>query len=641
MLLYCCSLAQHGFHRRFPRFKEGSFVSFVVFASVLNQKSSSGIVSPFLDETVTDVTGIVTAVDSNAFYVQDPNGDGNEATSDALVVFTNRDPPNVQVGDLVSVNGTVSEFTPGGTATRNLSTTQISDPSVAILSSGNALPSPILLGVSGRNPPTESMEDAVTFFESMEAMLVTVVEPRCIAGTNRFGELFAVVDGGRGATGLSSRGTLNIAPDDFNPEKVQIDTDNTISGDIEIPMVDVGAILSNVTGVIGYVLLLNAFDECLTRICARYAFGNFEVIPTEAFEVVTESTIEPTTTGYVGDSSTLLIGSYNVLNLDINDNDGDTDVADGRIEENANIIAVHMNGPDIVGLQEVQDDSGSEDDGVVSASATLGALVAAITAIDPSMSYEFIDNPCIGNNTSGGQPGGNIRTAFLYNPMRVSVDADSINCIVDPIDQQSNSENPFFDSRIPLVATFTFLSTGYKYEVINNHWSSKGGSAPIVGTVQPFEDLQEDSDVNGSLDERQAQSAAIKSYIGTKENVIVVGDFNEFEFISPIEGLAPELTILTIDIPETERYSFIFQGNSQSLDHILVSKGIEATAEYVHVNSEFAETSGRASDHDPMVALIQVPVPASDTGTSRSIRRHDALAAIVVTVLGGILVHGV
>ena len=362
------------------------------------------------------------------------------------------------------------------------------------------------------------------------------------------------------------------------------------------------------------------------------------MIPTEAFEVVTESTIGPTTTEYAGDSGQLFVGSYNVLNLDVNDDDEDTDVANGRVTKNAEVIAVHMNGPDIVGLQEVQDDSGSEDDGTVTASATLEALVAAITTIEPSLSYEFIDNPCVGDKTGGGQPGGNIRTAFLYNPMRVSVERDSINCIVDPADQQTNSENPFFGSRVPLVATFVFEANGYKYEVINNHWSSKGGSAPIVGTEQPFEDLQEDPSVNGSLDERQKQSGAVRDYIGSKDNVIVVGDFNEFEFVSPIASLAPTMTILTETIPENERYSFIFQGNSQSLDHILVSAGIDATAEYVHVNSEFAETSERASDHDPMVALVQVPNSSEPANSSQGVRLAGLVNAILLALMGGRLI---
>lgn len=211
----------------------------------------SGDVSALVGQIVTGVSGIVTAVSSNRFFLQDPTGDGDDATSDAIVVFTGST-PTVSVGDLVSASGTVAEFTPGNAANRNLSTKQISNPTVTVLSSNNALPAPVLIGGTGRIPPTESMADAVTFFEALESMRVTLVSPVCIAGTNGFGEIFAVVDNGSNATGLSMRGTLNIAPGDFNPERVQIDTsDTTISSGIVSPNVDTGAVLSDVTGVLG------------------------------------------------------------------------------------------------------------------------------------------------------------------------------------------------------------------------------------------------------------------------------------------------------------------------------------------------------------------------------------------------------
>ncbi|NJL81163.1 MAG: hypothetical protein HC917_24520 [Richelia sp. SM2_1_7] len=111
---------------------------------------------------------------------------------------------------------------------------------------------------------------------------------------------------------------------------------------------------------------------------------------------------------------------------------------------------------------------------------------------------------------------------------------------------------------------------------------------------------------------------------------------NEFEFVSPVETLAESLTNLTETVPENERYSFIFQGNSQSLDHILVSKNFAGNAKFdiVHVNSEFAETTQRASDHDPLVASLTIPknmdIPkinlskiSTFTGNGAEIVAHD------------------
>ncbi len=589
-------------------------------------------VSPFEGEDVV-TTGIVTAVGANGFYLQDAEGDGNEATSDALFVFTGseaRSEQTVSVGDEVEVRGSVSEFAPGGADTGNLSTTQIFRPGVEVLSRDNPLPSPVLLVQGERTPPTEVIdddrseqyslnagegdyqpaEDGVDFYESLEAMRVTVEGAQVVGPTNRFGEIFTVLEAS-GATGLSERGTLNISPGDFNPERIQIDEDEDLF-DVDLPQVDVGALLTDVTGVVGY------------------GFGNFEVYPTAAFgvfEVEDASPLEPEISTLEGSEDELSVASYNVLNLDPNDDDGDADIAEGQFADIATDIVTNLNAPDIVALQEVQDNDGSVTPGestITAADVTLQTLVDAIVnAGGPE--YASIDNPFIGNNTSGGQPGGNIRTAFLYNPERVSLagepqlgdyDAGAVQTVTDPQDQQTNEDNPFFGSRLPLAATFTF--NAQEVTVISNHFSSKGGSKPLLGSTQrtvvadaePGEG-QEDPEINGSLDERRDQARALKAYVDAllaedaDANIVVAGDFNEFEFISPLQTLETSLVNLTETLEPDERYSYIFQGNSQSLDHILVSASLAEGAQFdaVHVNSEFAE---QASDHDPLLALLSL-----------------------------------
>jgi predicted extracellular nuclease len=224
------------------------------------------------------------------------------------------------------------------------------------------------------------------------------------------------------------------------------------------------------------------------------------------------------------------------------------------------------------------------------------------------LDYQFVDNTLIGDDTNGGQPGGNIRTAFLYNANRVSYDEASLNAVVDNVDQQTNPANPFFNSRLPLAATFTFM--GQTIEVVNVHFASKGGSAPLTSSdAQPFEFRQSDADVNGGVDQRFAMSQAIVEYVSGKEKVVVLGDFNEFEFNLPlINLLVTPLTNLAFTVPAGERYSYIFNGNSQALDHIFVSPALDGFAEleYIHVNAEFADTPERASDHDPVVASIRI-----------------------------------
>jgi len=560
--------------------------------------------SPLAGDSVT-TTGIVTAVDSNGFYLQDPNGDDSVGTSDGIFVFTSSR-PSVSTGVELQVEGTVSEFTPGGPDTGNLSITQISgSPTITPISTGNALPNAVTLGEGGRVPPSENIDDAVgsfdpetdgiDFFESLEGMRVTAQDVVAVAGTNRFGEIFGVVDNGENATGLSDRGTLNISPDDFNPERIQIDEDTDILPGFELPLVDTGASLGDVTGVISY------------------EFGNFQIQPTETF-TATDSGLKPETSALTPTADQLAVASYNVLNLDPNDADGDTDIADGRFNAIAQDIANNLKSPDIIGLQEIQDNDGSVNSEVTAANVTLQTLVDAIaTAGGPT--YEFIDNPFIGDDTNGGQPGGNIRTAFLYNPQRVDLVEGSVKTVTDPQDQQTNPENPFFNSRLPLSADFQF--NRQTVTVVDNHFSSKGGSAPILGVEQPFEERQEDPTVNGSLDQRRVQAEAVNNFVkgiltdNPDANVVVEGDLNEFEFVSPLEILEQNLTNLTETLPENERYTFIFQGNSQALDHILVSNNLADGAAFdeVHINAEFAETDQRASDHDPVLSRFTLKRP--------------------------------
>lgn len=590
-------------------------------------------ISPLEGQSVT-TEGIVTAVDSNGFYLQDATGDSDVATSDGIFVFTSSN-PSVSVGEAVQVSGTVSEFIPGGASTGNLSITQISgSPTVTTLSQGNSLPTPVILGVD-RIPPSQTIdddlnrlynvlegegiyqptEDGIDFYESLEGMRVTVNQPLAVAPTTRFGEIFTVVNDGANATNISDRTTINISPNDFNPERVQIDSDAFTPGDI--PLVDTGAELNNVTGVVSY------------------SFGNFEVLATEAVTVSDPSSLTPESSELAPTETGLTVASYNVLNLDPNDGDGDTDIANGRFEAIANDIVNNLNLPDIVALQEIQDNDGSTNSEITAADETLNFLIAEI-AETSGVEYEFIDNPFIGDDTSGGQPGGNIRTAFLYNPDRVSLAGDplldqpfqgAVQTVVDPQDQQTNPDNPFFNTRLPLVGFFTF--NGEEVVVVNNHFSSKGGSSPLFGALQPAVDFQEDPTINGDVDERRQQALAVKAYIEdlSNDNIVALGDFNEFEFISPLDLLEETLINLTETLPPDERYSFIFQGNSQALDHILVSEALADTAEFdaVHLNAEFAETSERASDHDPLLARFTIEMVEPEPNRIRGSRGDDRI----------------
>jgi DNA-binding beta-propeller fold protein YncE len=183
----------------------------------------TGHTSAYDGKTVS-TTGIVTAVDSNGFYIQDKNGDGNAATSDGIFVFTGS-APTVQVGLEVMVTGTVDEFVPNGAAPNALSITEIvaANSSVITLGIGAALP-PVEIGGAGNlAPPTEDMAAGAAFWEALEGMLVKVNDAVSVGPTNSFGEIYTVVDNdndpsnGLNATGLTSRGTLEFTPGSRKP----------------------------------------------------------------------------------------------------------------------------------------------------------------------------------------------------------------------------------------------------------------------------------------------------------------------------------------------------------------------------------------------------------------------------------------
>ena len=538
--------------------------------------------SPFLGQLV-KTQGIVTAVGSDGFYLQDAAGDGNQATSDAVFVFTGGPAP-VAPGDEIEVEAIVNEFIPGGAATQNLSTTELNNPQITVIASNRPLPASVIIGESGRLPPQRNVDDdnltiyepdsdAIDFYESLEAMRVTIKSAQAVGPINRFNEIFVVAEQGSHASGLNARGGITIQSDDYNPERIQIQIDaDFLPGFAEV--VNTGDLLGDVSGVVGY------------------SFGNFELIATEAFSV-TSAGLEPERSDLIREEGRLLVASYNVLNLDPNDLDGSDDIASGQFDRIAQSIVTALNSPDIIGLQEIQDNSGSLDDGTVDASLTYRTLIDAIIAAG-GPDYRFADIAPI-DKQDGGQPGGNIRVGYLYNPERVEFVQDSLVRLSGPA---------FTDARKPLVAQFRFKWK--TFTLVNNHLTSKGGSSPIFGQVQPF--------INASESVRTAQAEVVSDYVAglladdPEARVIVLGDMNEFQFNPPLLALKGEssalLTNLVDTLPLLERYSFVFEGNSEALDHILVSPALAGRTELdvVHVNAQF---NLQASDHDPVVARIQ------------------------------------
>jgi predicted extracellular nuclease len=162
--------------------------------------------------------------------------------------------------------------------------------------------------------------------------------------------------------------------------------------------------------------------------------------------------------------------------------------------------------------------------------------------------------------------------------------------------------------------------------IIGNHFKSKGGDDPLFGVNQPA--------VRETEVQRKLQARVVRDYANTVLDtdpgvwLIVTGDLNDFQFGEPSEGLDHPLAILegkAGEVPlinlvrrekRAERYSFVFDGNSQVLDHTLISPAMRRAAvgiDFLHFNagfpsalSEDASTPVRSADHDPLELRLRI-----------------------------------
>jgi hypothetical protein len=572
--------------------------------------------STFAGLSVAGVEGIVTAVSgsgSRGFFMQSLVPDADARTSEGLFVFTGSNArPNV--GDRVTVGGRVDEFRAPASNPNpdNLSVTQInmsgSLGSWTRVSAGNALPAAVTLGgaslpsTTSIAPPVGNVESgtytlnpgthASDFYESLEGMRVTIPSVIAVGPNARFGEIPVISTEQAEATLRTARGGVAIGANSFNPHRMILD-DRFIGG-ASMPAANVGDRLEQVVGVV------------------NYDFENYKFEVTSAPTLIGAGLAAETATIAPGQ---LGIASYNVLNLGGNATAARMDAIAGQINGN-------LGRPHIVALQEIQDNNGATDNGVVAADVTLDRLVAAIAA-GGGRTYAHLSIDPV-NNADGGAPGGNIRTAFLYDPTVVSFSGvvggsngalavlpdGTLSLGAGRIDPGNAA---WTDSRKPLAAQFEI--DGNAVIVINNHLNSKGPDQPLFGPEQPPQLTSETQrlqqvEVLGSFVEQILARNAFA-------NIVLLGDINDFEFTPALERLEQAgLVNLTRTLPENERYTYLFDGNSQALDHMLVSRNLldkgDLVYDIVHINAEFAQ---QVSDHDPLLLSLTVPAPVPEPRT--------------------------
>ncbi|NUS76539.1 MAG: endonuclease/exonuclease/phosphatase [Streptomyces sp.] len=559
-------------------------------------------ISPYAGQKVADVSGIVTGIrtygSSKGFWIQDPNADDNPATSEGVFVFTSSTPKGVAVGDLVTVSGTVSEYVPGGATSGNQSITEITKPTTTVVSSGNAVPAAVV--VDARSVPAayapvgdtaagnsingltlEPSKYALDYYESLEGENVQVADTRVVGASDPYTELWVTVKPRENANRRG--GTVYGSYDAQNTGRLQIQSLGATSA---FPVANVGDVLEGATeGPLDY-----------------NQFGGYTLVANTIGTLKSGGTERETTQKQK--RGELAVATYNVENLD---------PSDGTFAAHAAAIVNNLQSPDIVSLEEIQDNNGATNDGTVAADQTVQKLIDAIAAAGgPTYDWRSIDPT---NGTDGGEPGGNIRQVFLFNPERVSFtdraggDATTAVGVTKEHGKAALTVSPgridptnaaWASSRKPLVGEFVFR--GRTVFVIANHFNSKGGDYGLTSATQP---VPRSSEVQRHQ-QATLVNAFVKDVLDTQKNadVIALGDINDFEFSDTAKILETDGALWSAikSLPKSERYSYVYQGNAQVLDQILVSPSIRRGCDFeydsVHVNSEFND---QISDHDPQV----------------------------------------
>ena len=612
----------------------GTIVNDDVTVTPIHDIQGNGNFSPLAGQTVT-TRGIVTGRRNNGFFLQtaDAGADADPATSQGVFVFTGTAPPaDAAIGNELFVTGAVVEFVPAADPGQ-LSLTEITGPSITLVSTMNPLPTPVQLTTTFPDPAgpldqlerVESMRVTAASFTVVAATGGSTSQPNATGTSN--GQLNLVVTG----TPRPFREPGIQAPDpapgggsippiprwDFNPELLFSDTD-ALGG----PRHDlaVGATLQNYVGPLDY------------------GFRRFSVHQ--------DPTVAPTITDGPAPSAARLPTdgefTYATYNLErffdtVNDPAIGEPVLTATAFENrlakASLgIRNFLNAPDILGVVEVENLS------------TLQALATrtnadAVAAGQPNPQY--VAYLLEGNDVGGIDVGFLVKTApVAAGTPRVEVVGSVVQLGKDATwNDPSSGPGTLLNDRPPLLM-----------DAVVHYADGRAFPITVIQVHQRSLNGAETDDVQGARTrtKRHLQAVYLAEQIDDMQTadparrIAVGGDFNAFEFndgltdaMGTVTGLpspdnqtavsgdgvdyvAQDLLNLYVEEPADQRYSFEFDGNAQSLDHVLINQALGAAAgavdlDHARINADFPEilrgntgTVARLADHDPLVAYIDV-----------------------------------
>ena len=551
----------------------------------------AGHTSALVGQTV-HTSGVVTAIDTSGnkgYWIQDAVGDGNLATSDAIFV-SSATTTAVKVGDLIDLQGVVEESTNVGTNTNNLTVTQLNSvQNLTVVSHNNAIAATII-GEGGRAVPGEVADsdhfgafnpdhDAIDFYESVEGMLLTAKNVQVVSNSVS-GATYVVTDG---ASGANDRGGITNSLGDVNPERFQLYADTGVTAGIT-GTYTTGDTLGDVTGVMSYYN------------------GNYELLPTSLPAPAVHHAASRETTSLTGDATHLSVASYNLGSLSVNDSQAKYDAL-------AHDIVANLAGPDLLGLEGVQDSNGNIA-GELGADLTIGKLIDAIVAAGGPR-YQFAQVDPSDENTSGGTINTNVRSVVLYNPNRVTYVEESARLL----DDTHSATGQAFDNAVhPLAADFTFRGETITY--IGVDLASRAGGDEMFGKNQPATIVGDAlrADQIGSVQDFVAELQAANP----GSHIVVGGNFNAYQFDTAMTSLASGAGLVNLadTLSATDRYTAASNGSNSQLDHLLVSSGLAGGAQFdnVHFNTNQAANTTQ-SERDPVLGTFYInsaPVAVAD-----------------------------
>ncbi|MDA7418016.1 ExeM/NucH family extracellular endonuclease [Xenophilus arseniciresistens] len=579
--------------------------------------------SPMADQTAATVRGVVVgdfqAIPNgdtrlNGFFVQSLVPDADPLSSEGLFVYAPSNATRVKVGDYVQVSGAVTEY--GQTAGANAkpdSLTQIAgtvDKPVAVTVCGSDIP----MAATAITLPVESE----TTLERYEGMLVEIAQPLAVSELfelGRYGQMVLALNGrqfnptnGNAAATHAQNLLARIVLDDGNSRQNPNPIPYLSSADTHGTR-RMGDMTQKVRGILSH------------------NFAAYRIQPTEESTFV-QANPRPDTAPAVG--GTLKVASLNVLNYFTTFQDGTTAAgqtgqgctlgsgapsagncrgANNRTEfdrQQAKIVAAIAGlDADVIGLMEIQNTDVATDN-----------LVAALNARLGAGTYDSVRSGSFGTDA--------IKVDILYKPARVQrVGGLVFPTGTDLTDYVAPSGRP------PLAQRFAVVGNNGGFWFVVNHFKSKG-SCPSTGDVDQGQ---------GCFNlARTQQATALSSFVDKlkaqgESDVLMMGDFNSYLLEDPTRVFeAAGHESLLKRLPANDRYTYVFGGETGSLDHAYASASLAGQVSGVgvwHINADeptaidyntdfttddrYAPTPFRASDHDPVQVGLNLAADAAVT----------------------------